>query len=221
MPCRYIFAQFQSDLTPKAHRSGHDSVTRIVATYLSLFIFGFLYQLVLVYDALRLKNTIQIIGLCLYNLGLLIEAAVQYDQIQDAFRNYSAQPETDRSDISEENADLITTNFWAHAKPIAITMPIFVAVISMILGYIAYKLYDEFAWSIYKHISADLRLRRRYLSYQVIIPHWKIVGHFLTSLIPRFISLFSNSISFSSWLLPSNSWSSSLPTPLPNMSNSG
>ena len=46
--------------------------------------FGYIYQLVLVYDALRLKNTIQVIGLCLYNVGILIYAAIQLDQIKDA-----------------------------------------------------------------------------------------------------------------------------------------
>jgi hypothetical protein len=32
---------------------------------------------------------------------------------------------------------------------------------------IAWKLYDEFAWTIYKHISADLRMKRRFLTFQV------------------------------------------------------
>lgn len=125
----------------------------------------------LVYDALRLKNTIQIIGLCLYNLGLLIEAAVQYDQIQDAFRNYGhtqpASSEVRRDDTSAENSPYIEPDFWQHTKPIAIAMPIFLGAVSIVMGYIAWKLHDEFAWSIYKHISADLRLRRRFLSYQV------------------------------------------------------
>lgn len=39
-------------------------------------------------------------------------------------------------------------------------------IISSIFGY---KLYLEFGWSIYKHVGADLRLKRRYLAYLVSI----------------------------------------------------
>jgi len=74
----YVFAKFQISLHPEARKT---TQSRTIPTYLALFIFGFIYQLALVWDALRLKNTIQVIGLCLYNLGLLIYATVQYDQI--------------------------------------------------------------------------------------------------------------------------------------------
>ena len=164
---RYLFARFQSDLFPSAHDT---PVSRVVTTYLSLFIFGFLYQLVLVYDALRLKNTIQIIGLCIYNIGLVIEAAVQYDQIRDAFARFSTiRPDAPhlRRDEAEQNKQYIDGKFWTYAQPIAIATPVFLGVVTLVLSFLAWKLYDEFAWSIYKHISADLRLRRRYLSYQV------------------------------------------------------
>lgn len=32
---------------------------------------------------------------------------------------------------------------------------------------IGYKLYNEFGWQIYKHVGADLQLKRRYLIYLV------------------------------------------------------
>ncbi|MCJ1404316.1 hypothetical protein MMC11_007541 [Xylographa trunciseda] len=34
---------------------------------------------------------------------------------------------------------------------------------------VAWKLYDEFAWTIYKNISADLKMKRRYLTFQIYI----------------------------------------------------
>ena len=121
-----------------------------------MYIFGFLYQLLLSYDALRLKNTIQVIGLCLFNLALLLYAAVQMDQIQEAVKKLR-----DRNDID--------IDVWPHTKPFLIAIPCIIAVGTVLLSLVAWKLYDEFAWTIYKHISADLRMKRRYLTFQIYI----------------------------------------------------
>ncbi|KAL9049183.1 MAG: hypothetical protein Q9162_007355 [Coniocarpon cinnabarinum] len=181
----YLFARFQADLFPSARDK---PVSRVVATYLSLFIFGFLYQLVLVYDALRLKNTIQVIGLCIYNLGLVIEAAVQYDQIRDAFTHYSHPANNPRRrDGVADSSDDINSSFWDQAQPIAIAAPVFLGVVTLALAFLAWKLYDEFAWSIYKHISADLRLRRRYLSYQIYIALLKFDFFFFLAFTVQFL----------------------------------
>ena len=77
----YVFAQFEVNLRPNSRGT---SASHSVPTYLALFIFGFLYQLVLVYDALRAKNTIQVIGLCLYNVGMVIYSGVQIAQVKEA-----------------------------------------------------------------------------------------------------------------------------------------
>lgn len=116
--------------------------------------FGYLYQLFLVWDALRLKNTIQVIGLVIYNIGIMVYAAIQFDQIRDA-----AEALNEKS--------FIPADFWADVQPMLIAVPVLMAVATIAFGFVAWKLYDEFAWTIYKHISADLRLKRRYLTYQV------------------------------------------------------
>jgi hypothetical protein len=132
---------------------------RTIPTYLAVFMFGFIYQLVLVWDALRLKNTIQVIGLVLYNVGILIYAAIQFDQIRDAV-----------TALDESHA--IREHFWPTVKPMLIALPVLMAVGTVIFAFLAWKLYEEFAWTIYKHISADLRLKRRYLTYQVREALW-------------------------------------------------
>ena len=132
-----------------------------IPTFLTLYIFGLLYELLLVWDALRLKNTIQVIGLCLYNLGLLIYAAVQMDQINEAV-NYLVYTKAVGQDGSA-----IDSTVWPAAKPFLIAIPCVIAVGTICMSFVARKLYDEFAWTIYKHISADLRMKRRYLVYQV------------------------------------------------------
>ena len=135
-----------------------------IPTFLALYIFGLLYELLLVWDALRLKNTIQIIGLCLYNAGLLVYAAVQIDQINDVQKDLRFR----KGDADHPNA--IDPDVWSGVKPFLIAIPCVIGVGTVAMSFVARKLYDEFAWTIYKHISADLRMKRRYLTYQVRCP---------------------------------------------------
>lgn len=150
--CSYVFANFQLQLKPEADGVG---ASKAIPTFLALYCFGFIYELVLVYDALRLKNTIQIIGLCVCNIGLLIYGAVQVQQIKEAVTNV----------LIVNNA--ISPLVWPETEPFLIIIPCVVAMGTGLMLIVAWKLYDEFAWSIYKHISADLRMKRRYLTYQV------------------------------------------------------
>ena len=149
----YVFAVFQDGIKPDTTEKPEN---RTIPTYLTLFVFGFVYELVLVWDALRLKNTIQVIGICLYNLGLLVYAAVQKQQIRESVQR-----------LTEEGDIVPGSTIWNDVLPFLIALPCVVALGTVLLSGVAWKLYDEFAWSIYKHISADLRMKRRYLTFQV------------------------------------------------------
>lgn len=167
----YVFANFQVHI----HRDADgETASKTIPTFLALYIFGFIYELVLVYDALRLKNTIQVIGLCACNVGLLIYGAVQAQQIKDAV----LQLEKDHN---------ISQKMWPESKPFLVAIPIVVAVGSAVMIFIAWKLYDEFAWTIYKHISADLRMKRRYLAYQIYIALLKFDFFFFLGFTVQFI----------------------------------
>jgi hypothetical protein len=147
----FVFGKFQASLYPDAQNS---DVSYTIPTYLALFIFGFLYQLVLVWDALRQKNTIQVIGVCIYNLGMVIYASVEISQVDEAAE-------------ALEDAQAIQPGTREVLRPFLVAAPCVIALGTVLLAGIAWKLYDEFAWTIYKHISADLRLKRRFLTYQV------------------------------------------------------
>lgn len=146
---------FHDDLKSNAGHGSSDPRTTI-PTFLALYIFAFVYQLILVWDALRMKNTIQIIGLVGLNVGLLIYGAVQVDQLHDAIR------------VLLQNQQ-INAAIWNQTDPILIAIPCLLAFFTVVMAFVAYKLYNEFAWTIYKHISADLRMRRRYLTYQIYV----------------------------------------------------
>lgn len=74
--------------------------------------------------------------------------------------------------IHDAVSGLVTTkniheSVWIATKPFLIAIPCVIAVGTSAMSFVARKLYDEFAWTIYKHISADLKMKRRYLTYQV------------------------------------------------------
>lgn len=151
----YIFAKFQTSLTDTDNL--HDSYEpQTIPTFLTLYIFAFLFQLLLVFDALRAKNTIQVIGLCMFNAALLLYAAIQYSQIRDAVVNLASSRK-------------IEDGVWIAVRPYLIAVPCIIALGLAWMSVAAWKLYDEFAWTIYKEISADLKMKRRYLTYQVRI----------------------------------------------------
>jgi len=151
----YVFGEFQASLHGDWKVAGGNEV-RTIPTYLALLIFGFVYELVLVYDALASKNTIQIIGLCLMNLAILVYTAIQMDQIKDAATMLLSK-------------NVINPGYWQIVQPYLVALPCVTALGTVLMSFIAWKLYDEFAWTIYKQISADLRLKRRYLVYQIYI----------------------------------------------------
>ncbi|KAL9581952.1 MAG: hypothetical protein Q9212_003588, partial [Teloschistes hypoglaucus] len=167
----YAFARFQTSLRGNY---GGSNPTHTIPTFLALYIFGFVYQLILVYDALRLKNTIQVIGLCIYNVGLLVYAAVQMDQIQEAV-----------TELRGNNH--ILPGVWETERPYLIAIPCVIALGTLAMCIIAWKLYDEFAWTIYKHISADLRMKRRYLTFQIYIALLKFDFFFFLGFTIQFI----------------------------------
>lgn len=133
------------------------STLKTIPTFLALFIFGFLYELVLFWDALRMKNTIQVIGLCIANLALLVYTVIQIDQIQEAISELIG-----RGSIKETAFDI-----WNDIKPLLIAIPCILGLSTLLMGFISWKLYQEFAWDILKHIGADYRMKKRFLHYQV------------------------------------------------------
>ncbi|KAG9235438.1 hypothetical protein BJ875DRAFT_504043 [Amylocarpus encephaloides] len=175
----YIFVKFQVSLRDDLPQIPE---SKTIPTYLTLFIFGFLYQLVLVWDSLRLKNTIQVIGLCLYNVGMLIYASIQFDQVDDAIRF-----------LKGKTPPYINANdtLWSDVKPLLLAVPCIIALFTILMSFVAWKLYDEFAWTIYKHISADLRMKRRFLTFQIYIALLKFDFFFFLGFTVQFLVIVS------------------------------
>lgn len=162
---------FQTHLSNDA-LAKQDSTTaaqyKTIPTFLTLFIFGFLYELVLVYDALRLKNTIQIIGLCFANCALLIYTAIQIEQIDEAVTDLDLGDAMEGSYTNEQGVFISARDaLWGEIQGFLIAIPVILGVGSIAMSYIAWKLYQVYAWDILKQIGADYRMKKRFLYYQV------------------------------------------------------
>lgn len=139
---------------------------KTIPTFLTLFIFGFLYELVLVWDALRMKNTIQIIGICIANLALMVYTAIQIDQIDEAINDLQDSI-TGTYTAADGTVVSGSAQLWSEIHGFLISIPIVLAVGTIFLSWMAWKLYQVFAWDILKQIGADYRMKKRFLYYQV------------------------------------------------------
>ena len=90
----------------------------------------------------------------MFNVALVIYAAVQMDQVKKAV-------------ILETGS--VESSVYKDIRPFLIAIACVLALGTMLTSFIAWKLYDEFSWTIYKHISADLQMKRRYLTFQVFL----------------------------------------------------
>ncbi|KAM7209009.1 hypothetical protein V8F20_000618 [Naviculisporaceae sp. PSN 640] len=180
----YVFGRFQSAYEGKDNVDpDHDSQYRTIPTFLTLFIFGFIYVLFLAWDALRMKNTIQVIGLCIANAALFIYTILQIDQIDDSITKLQA-------DGYLRDA-YPGTEVWAATKPFLIAIPAIIGVVTISMGYIAYQLYREFAWDILKQIGADYRMKKRFLYYQIYIALLKFDFFFFLGFTVQFLVIVS------------------------------
>ncbi|KAI1106190.1 hypothetical protein F4804DRAFT_330560 [Jackrogersella minutella] len=177
----YTFAQFQDGLRDMTDAdwgiNKEDGVaqTRTIPCFLGLLMLAFVYDIVMVWDALRMKNTIQIIGLCIANLAFLVYSALQIDQIHVAIVR-----------LTGYNA-FINLDIWDEVQGVLIAIPCIISFVSIILAFIAWKLYQEFAWDILKHIGADYRMKKRFLHYQVYIALLKFDFFFFVGFTIQFL----------------------------------
>ncbi|GAO15257.1 hypothetical protein UVI_02006550 [Ustilaginoidea virens] len=175
----YVFGKFQTSLGNYVDIPKVQSQYKTIPTFLTLFIFGFLYELVVVWDALRLKNTIQVIGVCIANLALLVYTAIQVDQIRVAIGVLD--------DHHALQAEISSQILWSNVKAFLIATPAIIALATIIMMFISWKLYQEFAWDILKTIGADYRMKKRFLHYQVFIALLKFDFFFFVGFIIQFV----------------------------------
>jgi hypothetical protein len=117
--------------------------------YLIIFIMSQLLQIYMTLEAMAYKNTLQVIGIVVFNVMSTGYSWVQYYQIRENIQNLANGSSIDYDNLKNS------------AKIALACMGSAMIVCELVLIVFAYKLYQEFGWSIYRLIGSDLTMRSK------------------------------------------------------------
>ncbi|KAL1925774.1 uncharacterized protein VTP21DRAFT_657 [Calcarisporiella thermophila] len=152
-----------------------------LSVYHVLFMVAQIFQLMYCLDAVNQKNTIQIIALAFFDCCLSFYSAVQFYQAANLLNNLSHSL---RLELLASN----NSGKWALIVVIVIMLTS-----SLMFMYLAYKMYLEFGWRIYKKIGADLAMRDMYKIYQIFIVLLKFDAFFFLAFSVQYLAVLLNS----------------------------
>lgn len=131
-----------------------------VASAVSIISFGF--QAVLSVDSCRIKNKVQIWTQGILNICFSIATGMEYFQVKDATERVSRGYDMYKKPFADNSMP-----YWEIARPMLITCVAVSSACSLCMCALAYYLHMEFSWSLYEHISPDLRMTARHVKYLV------------------------------------------------------
>lgn len=119
----------------------------------------------LAFDALRIRNNLQLFGICIFNTGVVAFAVMRIGQTLKTSTSLAGN-------FAQGNRPFVKADvaFWPRVQPPLIINAIIVGVCMVASWLLTFRLNREFQWAIYRHISGSISIRRKYLTYQVRFP---------------------------------------------------
>ncbi|KXS16862.1 hypothetical protein M427DRAFT_55192 [Gonapodya prolifera JEL478] len=155
------------------------SPVRGIPVYLTVFSLAQVFSVILCWDALYHKNTIQIIGWVLFNFATFAYSIFQYNQMIGLFEFDPLNP----------NPEITDPDALKSIRPALVVIPIILGVFQLVDLVLAWKLYQEFGWRIYKKIGADPRMKNMYRWYQIFLMLLKFDFFFAVGFTIQFLAL--------------------------------
>lgn len=128
--------------------------------YLALFALAEIFELLMAFDALRLRSVIQLVGILGFHAALIAFAAIQIHETKAALVVVGA---TDY--VNGGGAGTL----WHKVFPFLVVSPIIIAVSLGVLMFWVRELYFEFGWAIFHVVGANPAMKTMYQYYQVLI----------------------------------------------------
>ncbi|KAH9854170.1 hypothetical protein C2E23DRAFT_819858 [Lenzites betulinus] len=137
---------------------------KTIPCYLALFILAEVFELFMAYDALRLRNVIQLVGILLFHAALIVMAALQVHETHTALvKNESANWTVDYINGGGPGT------LWQGVLPFLIVSPVVIGVSWLVLIFFVRELYHEFGWAIFHIVGANPAAKTMYQFYQVMV----------------------------------------------------
>ncbi|KAG0372931.1 hypothetical protein BGX24_012390 [Mortierella sp. AD032] len=153
--------------------------SRAIPAYLIVFVFAQLFQLVLAWDAVRGQNTIEMIGIVLFNFCCFAYSIFEITQTKDSLK------ESIVYFVPEGSAELLSTSLVPYLAAVVVV----IGLTQCAVTWLAYQLFQEFGWKIYKKIGADPRMKKMYRAYQIYLVLIKVDMFFFIGFSIQFIYL--------------------------------
>ncbi|KAI7824911.1 hypothetical protein BX661DRAFT_172113 [Kickxella alabastrina] len=129
-----------------------------------IFIVAQLFLLMLCWEAVAHKNTIQIIAATLFNVMCLIYSFIQYT-------TFYIHPSSSAGIFQKDN----------DMRVLQITTMVVYSLCSVAFAMLTWELYQLFGWKTYKKLGANLALRRAYKWHQILLTLLKLDIFFFIS----------------------------------------
>ncbi|CAD6892544.1 unnamed protein product [Tilletia controversa] len=143
---------------------------KTVPVYLSIFVLGMVFEFIVALDAVRLKNTIQVVGVAIFNVALTVTAALEITQVRDALQRQDLDFGGIPCDGNRQKlCSAVDTLYYPSVQRYLIVVPILTGLAQIPITVMAYYLFKDFGWAIYRKIGADLRIRNMFMWYQVFV----------------------------------------------------
>ncbi|KAF9286797.1 hypothetical protein BGZ68_002549 [Mortierella alpina] len=155
--------------------------SRSIPAYLMVFVFAQLFQLVIAWDAVRAQNTIELIGIVIFNVCCFAYSIFEISQIRNSLENGGAAGFFDPPSRA--------TELQSSLQPFLIVDVCVIGISQCLVTWLAYQLFQEFGWKIYKKIGADPNMKKMYRAYQIYLVLIKVDLFFFVGFSIQFIYL--------------------------------
>jgi hypothetical protein len=155
-----------------------------LSCYLALFALAELFELYMAFDALRLRSVIQLLGILIFQLALMVGAAIQIRQTEIAL-------------VIRENCDASASytqcggkgTLFERVEPFLIVAPCIIGASWLVMIFWIKQLYAEFGWAIFHVVGANPKMKTMYQWYQIMICLLKFDFFFFTGVTMQLLIL--------------------------------